>query len=431
MTLVPERYQFGDYVLDAGDRRLSCGVGTIHLPPKAFDLLLTLTRRAGQLVTKSDLLEQVWPDAFVEEGILTVYVSILRKELGDTCSRPSRVIETVSGFGYRFIVPVTRVRESDSIGPGRLASGVAEAVELVQHGRKCLLAGSHSELRSAEHAFRAAIDVDDTCTAAHAGLALTKCAQARNRAEPAQPAHDEAKGAALRALALDDRCAEAQLALATVMFFSEWDWIGAERSVRRALDLDADCVEAYLRYGNLLEALGRLDDALAMKLRAFQREPKSVAVLAQLASSYLFQRRYDETIVWAQRALDLDAKHTSVRMLLAVAWWKSAERERSDREIAKHLASFGVPGDSLPATDVMRHVMTNVRTATGASPMTMAVARAELGDMDASFEHLDEAMAQRDPGVVYLAVAPYFDGLRNDARFEGRLARLRLPLRVP
>ena len=78
-------------------------------------------------------------------------------------------------------------------------------------------------------------------------------------------AFGEAKAAALRALALDDESADAQVALGQVMFFAEWDWIAAERSFQRALAINPNHAEAYLHYGFLMEALGDLE-------RGFQPE---------------------------------------------------------------------------------------------------------------------------------------------------------------
>ena len=78
----PEIYVFGDFTLDATGRSLSHGDTVIRLAPKAHDLLMALVRQAGRLLTKEQLLARVWPDAFVEEGILSVHVSSLRKALG-------------------------------------------------------------------------------------------------------------------------------------------------------------------------------------------------------------------------------------------------------------------------------------------------------------------------------------------------------------
>ena len=101
-------YDFGDFRLDVGERVLTRGTRRLRLAPKTFDVLVALVARANRLVTKRELLQHVWPDVFVEEGILTVHIAQLRKALGDT-RQASRVIETVSGSGYRFIGAVTPI----------------------------------------------------------------------------------------------------------------------------------------------------------------------------------------------------------------------------------------------------------------------------------------------------------------------------------
>src|ERR1700675_3973317 len=97
-----ERYAFGSFELQPDQRRLLKDGATISLRPRAFDLLTALVARAGRLVTKDELLDQVWPKMVVEEAALHVQVSALRKVLG------SDVIPTVSGRGYRFTLPVTK-----------------------------------------------------------------------------------------------------------------------------------------------------------------------------------------------------------------------------------------------------------------------------------------------------------------------------------
>jgi TolB-like protein/Tfp pilus assembly protein PilF len=107
---VRERYRFSRFVLDAAERRLLGEEDQIRLPPKTFDLLLALVRRHGRLVTKGELLQLVWPDTFVEEGILSVHVARLRRALVDS-TRNGRLIETVSRSGYRFTGDVTAVSD--------------------------------------------------------------------------------------------------------------------------------------------------------------------------------------------------------------------------------------------------------------------------------------------------------------------------------
>ena len=77
------------------------------LAPKAHDVLVALVRRAGTLVTKSELLDLVWRNVSVEEGVLSVYISALRKSLGDS-GDTATYIETVPRGGYRFSAAVRR-----------------------------------------------------------------------------------------------------------------------------------------------------------------------------------------------------------------------------------------------------------------------------------------------------------------------------------
>ena len=172
---VRDVFHFGDCRLDVGERRLLRGGEVVRVSPKAYDVLVALVRQPGQLVTKEELLQRVWPESFVEEGILTVHVSALRKALGDD-TRPAGFIETVARSGYRFVASVTR--ETDD--GGRLLTALPRPVELyewVGRGRSHLLSASFFELPDAVSAFRAAIDIDPTYGPAHAGLALARCAQ--------------------------------------------------------------------------------------------------------------------------------------------------------------------------------------------------------------------------------------------------------------
>lgn len=102
-------FHFREFTLEVAERRLTHRAEVIRLSPKAHDVLVLLLRQAGHLVTKDELLSRVWPDASVEEGILTVHISALRKALGDD-TRSSAYIETVPRSGYRFVAPVSRER---------------------------------------------------------------------------------------------------------------------------------------------------------------------------------------------------------------------------------------------------------------------------------------------------------------------------------
>jgi DNA-binding winged helix-turn-helix (wHTH) protein/TolB-like protein/tetratricopeptide (TPR) repeat protein len=98
-------YVFDDYHLDPRERLLLLAAERVPLSPRAFDLLVALVGRAGHLVTKEDLLQEVWRGTFVEEANLSYTVSLVRKALNDE-AQPHRYVETVPKRGYRFIAPV-------------------------------------------------------------------------------------------------------------------------------------------------------------------------------------------------------------------------------------------------------------------------------------------------------------------------------------
>ena len=95
-------YEFDNFRLDAGERRLSRDGQPVTLPSKAFDLLLVLVENSGRLVEKEELYQRVWADQVVEESNLTVQMSAIRKALGERTQNP-RYVVTVPGHGYRFI----------------------------------------------------------------------------------------------------------------------------------------------------------------------------------------------------------------------------------------------------------------------------------------------------------------------------------------
>jgi tetratricopeptide (TPR) repeat protein/DNA-binding winged helix-turn-helix (wHTH) protein len=99
-------YEFGEFRLNGAERLLQRRGVDVPLPPKVFDLLLALVENHGHVVTKDQLLSQLWPDTFVEETNLKVYVSTLRKALGDG---DGKFIETLTKRGYRFVAPVTEI----------------------------------------------------------------------------------------------------------------------------------------------------------------------------------------------------------------------------------------------------------------------------------------------------------------------------------
>src|SRR5436305_11394665 len=96
----------------------------VHLTPKEFETLLVLVRNRGRVLTKDELLKEIWPDTFVEEANLANNISVLREALGGG-GKDNPYIRTVARRGYRFVAQVRELTEGEA---ARAAAGVAETL---------------------------------------------------------------------------------------------------------------------------------------------------------------------------------------------------------------------------------------------------------------------------------------------------------------
>src|SRR4026207_910067 len=124
-------YEFGPFRIDSAERVLLRDGRLVHLTGKAFDVLLALAERSGHIVERDELIEKVWPDCFVEEGNLTVTISMLRKVL-EAGENGNLYIETVPRRGYRFTaevrdIPINGAKQTPLNGAGsRVAANEKE-----------------------------------------------------------------------------------------------------------------------------------------------------------------------------------------------------------------------------------------------------------------------------------------------------------------
>jgi tetratricopeptide (TPR) repeat protein len=174
-----------------------------------------------------------------------------------------------------------------------------------------------------------------------------------------------------------------------------------------------------------------------MKRRALEREPDSPLVHLAIAMSYWHQRRYDDSMAWAERTLALDPKHLLAHEFIASAFWAMGDFDRHMIENMRHAEMAGVPPAALDPmrrlyaqggrAAVVRGALDSARQAGASFPeMQLALFHGELGELDEAITHLHRAIDGRDPCLVDLAVAPQWDALRRDARFGACLERMKL-----
>jgi serine/threonine-protein kinase len=149
-------------------------------------------------------------------------------------------------------------------------------------------------LESAIASLEEAVALEPEWATAHAKLARAYHWVASVSPDQAAEFYPKSKSAALRALELDETEAQAHASLGFVLFNHDWDWAGAERSIRRALALDPNS-HAWI-YALYLEAAGRYEEAITQYRRAEERNPLSTIVKSQIAWTYSCAGRHDEAI---------------------------------------------------------------------------------------------------------------------------------------
>jgi eukaryotic-like serine/threonine-protein kinase len=196
----------------------------------------------------------------------------------------------------------------------------SEAYQLYLKGRYSWNKRTEEGLHRAIEYFSEATERDRNYALAHASLAESYILLGEFSLLPAREAYAKAREAATKALELDDTLAEAHNALATVKADYDWDWPGAEREFRRAIELNPSYATAHQWYGELLAELGRHEEALAEIKRAQQLDPVSLIINGVSGRILMSAGRDDLAIEQLQKTLEIDPNFTHTHWFLGMAY---------------------------------------------------------------------------------------------------------------
>lgn len=643
--------KFGPFRLDRMKRLLFRGGDMVPLTPKAFDILLTLMENSDRVVEKSELMEAVWPDSFVEESNLTQNVSLLRKALGENANQ-HRYIVTVPGRGYRFVADVTEVSdegvdlivqrrsvarivsereeetdtqdetptsepvaslagnfqraagrtskltfiipcalllgvivaaiylwisnksnrpetildvksiavlpfkpmseqesdesleigmadalitrlsnakiivrptgsiikyhksEQDLIATGRelqvdsllegriqksgdrvrvtvqlvsakdgrplwaekfdakstdlftLQDSISEQImrtlevklssqerqRLTKHstanveafqayakGRLCWNRRTAEGFRKAIDYFNESIKIDPEYALAYAGLADCYTSLSPYTLNPPNESFPKAKEAARKALEIDDTLAEAHTSLAHILFIYDWNWEGAEREYKRAIELNPNYPTAHQWYSVYLSSMGRNEEAIAQAKRAQELDPVSLPIARDMTRAFYLARQYDQAIAVSMKAIELDHRTYGLNSPLEMAY---EQKGLYDQAIEVRLKASSIAGFEPQAIAALREQYQTLgwkgywqkelsRTEALAkqeyvTPYLLVRLHARLGEKEKAFEWLEKAYAEHSDQLIWLKADPIFDNLRSDTRFKDLLRRVGL-----
>jgi DNA-binding winged helix-turn-helix (wHTH) protein len=267
---VSRLYEFGDFRLDAAKRLLtSQRDGTVvALPARVFDTLLCFVERPGRLLSKTLLLETIWPDVHVEENSLSRNVSILRRALGDD-SATGRFIMTDQGRGYRFVADVRAIAAARTPRESPAQSNAAH--DLTMQARAL-------SVRPSEQNLRGALEILQKAVAREPRFAPAHCMLARVRATflafdlPVEGGLASIERDARHALALDASLGDAHAALAWMRAF-QGRWLEAEQHFRSAMSLGAQSDAPAVHMTLVTHSVGHFERALSQALELHRIEP--------------------------------------------------------------------------------------------------------------------------------------------------------------
>ena|SRR5215813_3860743 len=291
-----------------------------------------------------------------------------------------------------------------------------------------------SRIKSGEY-FQKAIEKDPNFALGYAGLAGTYMTLALYGQMPPKEAWQKAEEAAVKALAIDDTLGEGHISLGYVKMRYDWDWPGAEREFKRAIELNPDSAQSHAGYANLLRCVGRVDEAIAEAKRSQELDPLSTGFLGE---TLYFARRYDEAVAEVQKEVGTSRGGAGTYLELGEIYIQQGRYDEALAEMLKaralverprQLARIGYVYAAAGKRDEAIKILAEVK-----GPTTerydlagyIADIYAALGDKDQAFAWLEKACDQREQGVFDLKVGPRWDTLRSDSRFTALLWRMKL-----
>jgi DNA-binding winged helix-turn-helix (wHTH) protein len=485
--VIPD-FSIGDRHVHPSLNRIDGPDSSVQLEPKVMEVLACLAGRQGAVVSKEELVREVWEGRFVSDDVVWRSIGELRRALGDDARKPA-YIQTIAKRGYRLVmngnghsaapeiptaapeparpklIPRRLLAAAFLLGFGSLAtvlliSSRRAPEATAQHSATDLSAtnqaardpylkglwflkrGTPDDLRQSVPAFEQAVALDPRSARAQAGLADAVHLLALFGGLPPREAYPRAEAAARKALELNPDLADTRSTLGSILFRFHRDGPGAEAEFRRALALDPGSATAHHDYAWLLVAERRFDEALEQIQAAQRLDPLSPRASADVGWVFYRARRYPEAIRQMHRTLELEPRFLGARHCLegalvhenrfAEALVHAREGARQEGMTEAELASLPPdPRAALRRIAEWRLTRLQAREKTRGmkiwvSPYALAAQSAELGDADRAFAELDRAFTESDPSLVSADVDPAFDPVRADPRFAQMVARIGL-----
>lgn len=287
--------------------------------------------------------------------------------------------------------------------------------------------------------FRKAIEIDPNYALAYVGLADSYHLLATYSVLPPKEAFPKVKEAAIRALDIDGDLGEAHNSLAAIKLLYEWDWQGAEREFKRAIELNPYFITVHEWYAIYLAITNKIDEAIAEMKLAAKLDPLSTSPHTGIGRHLYFAKKFDAAIKHLHNAIELDPNSFYAHALLgqtyvansmypeAIDQFKKAVELAGDSPLM--LSGLGIAYARSGKQKEAREILNLLKERSNQKyipPIYIAGIYIGLGDNDRAFKWLEEAYKDRSEWMIYLNIEPMFDPIRNDPRFSELVKRVGL-----
>ncbi|HYN81639.1 MAG TPA: protein kinase [Gemmatimonadaceae bacterium] len=386
--------------------------GTVRKSLERLRVTAQLTSADDGRLLWSERFDRTVSDMFdIQDELADIIVTTLRgtwlAELDQPL--PKRYTESISAYGLYL--------KGRYAWNKRTQEGVAEGIEY----------------------FEKAIAEDPGYALAYTGLADSYALHVDYRNVHVSSGFERAKEYAKKALELDDSLAEAHASLAWTLFIYDWDWEGATREFRRAIELDTRYATAHQWYAFLLASQQRLDEALVEAHTSQELDPASVSIRRSLGYAYLYARRYEQACYHETRAIAMNPAGEESYRVLGLALTLGGQHEEAERVLreATTLAAAGTYTKATLAYALARNgkreygealaiELAEKRELDYVSPVELATLHIALGNTESALDWMQRAYDERRGWMAYLKVHPILDPLRDEPRFQALVARMRL-----
>jgi len=349
----------------------------------------------------------------------------------DTFERELQGVFAVQDEITRSIVDALKIKLA--VAPPVRTPGSTEAYDLYLKGLYYSNKSDEENLRKSLSLFQQALDKDPNFARAWTGIIKVWEQLADAYVRPLE-AYPRVKEAASKALALDDKDAEAHCYLGEVKLLIDRDVAGAEAEIKRALQLDRNSATAHYFMSWLKLTQGDCDEGVNQIQEAEKLDPLSPMIIDSAAERYVAANRLDDAISAGKRVLQVDPNYIYFDSPLADAYREKGDLQEAvalyeKAQTVTHFPSAGLAityakmGRLEDARRVLNQRIEKSRQQYVAADSIAAVYVA-LGDKEEAFRWLERAFDEHSAPMFYLACHPIFRALRSDPRFADLLRRM-------